>query len=288
MRDVPELVWPVAAEVGEGPVWLAGEAALWFVDILGGAIHRFHPATDMRETFAVGGKPSFVLPLADGGMAVGDGCVVRRFERGALGAPIATVAMPPGNRTNDGAVALDGTLWFGTMDEGESTATGAIYRLHGGAARRMGGDAIVTNGPAISPDGRLLYHVDSVAGLVWRFRIDGDSLGDGEVLIRIAPADGKPDGVVVDAEGCLWLALWDGWGVRRYTPDGVLLQTVGLPCARVTKLALGGPDLRTAYVTTARVGLSGSDLAEQPLAGGLFRFEVAVPGVPCPVVRPDG
>ena len=285
MSRTVELVWPVAAQVGEGPVWHENEAALWFVDILGGAIHRYHPATDARETVLVGGKPSFVLPLADGGFAVGHGHAIRRFDGRALGAPIAVVGMPAGNRTNDATVAPDGTLWFGTMDEAQADATGAVHRVDGGAARRVGGDAIIVNGPAISPDGRLLYHVDSVAGLVWRFRIDDGALRDGEVLIRIALADGHPDGVVVDAEGCLWLALWDGWAVRRYAPDGALLETVRLPCARVTKLAHGGSDLRTAFVTTARVGLSDAELGNQPLAGGLFRFEVDVPGVRCPPVR---
>ena len=96
----------------------------------------------------------------------------------------------------------------------------------------------------------------------------------------MSEADGYPDGVVLDSEDCLWVALWDGWAVRRYAPDGSLLYQIDFPCARVTKIAFGGPELRTAYVTTARTGLDASALAAQPLAGALFAFDVPVAGLP--------
>jgi len=103
--------------------------------------------------------------------------------------------------------------------------------------------------------------------------------------VQLAEADGYPDGVVLDSEGCLWVALWDGWGVRRYAPDGTLLLTVPLPCARVTKIAFAGPDLRDVYVTTARTGLDAKALADQPLAGSLFHFRSPVAGMVLPKVR---
>jgi len=105
------------------------------------------------------------------------------------------------------------------------------------------------------------------------------------VFLQLTENDGHPDGVVLDSEDCLWVALWDGWGVRRYAPGGALLMTVALPCSRVTKIAFGGPDLRTVYVTTARVGLDAAALAEQPLAGGLFTFDVPVAGNVLPAVQ---
>jgi sugar lactone lactonase YvrE len=101
---------------------------------------------------------------------------------------------------------------------------------------------------------------------------------NGTIFLTLDESEGSPDGVILDTEDCLWVALWDGWGVRRYAPDGTLLLHVALPCARVTKVALGGPDLATAYVTTARVGLSGEELARQPLAGSLFAFPAPSPG----------
>ncbi len=121
---------------------------------------------------------------------------------------------------------------------------------------------------------------------IWRHAIvDGPGIAEPELFLQLAQADGHPDGVVLDSEHCLWVALWDGWGVRRYAPDGTLLLQVDMPCARVTKIAFGGPDLRTAYVTTARTGLDAAQLARQPLAGGLFAFDAPAPGSPLPHYR---
>ncbi|MBU6207942.1 MAG: SMP-30/gluconolactonase/LRE family protein, partial [Alphaproteobacteria bacterium] len=152
--------------------------------------------------------------------------------------------------------------------------------------RRACGEAVVTNGPALSGDGRWLYYADSGARTIWKYRIESDGMpASGVEFLRLSEADGYPDGIIVDAEDCLWVALWDGWGVRRYSAEGKLLMHVPLPCARVTKVALGGADLRTAYVTTARIGLSANECMQQPLAGSLFAFEAPAPGRPLPQVR---
>ena len=280
------LIWPVEAQLGEGPVWIASEAALWFVDIKSGDLHRFDPATGARGTRHVGGQPSFIVPRAGGGLLVGVGHALRSLEGGALGEAIVTIDMPAHNRTNDATVDPSGRLWFGTMDDEETRASGAIHIVDEAGLREVGGACTITNGPAISPDGHHLYHVDTLDGTIWRFDIrDDTALSDGSIFATIAKDDGSPDGVTIDSEGCLWVALWGGWQVRRYAPDGSLLATVKLPCANVTKVAFGGPDLRTAYVTTARVGLSDADLRAQPLAGGLFAFDAPAPGVALPGVR---
>lgn len=280
------LIWPVEAQLGEGPIWIYGEPALWFVDIKSGNLHRFDPATGARRTCHVGGQPSFVVPRAGGGLLVGSGNALFPFDGETLGTPIATIDMPAHNRTNDATVDPSGRLWFGTMDDEETRASGAVHLFDGRGLHAVGGDCTITNGPAVSPDGHHLYHVDTLAGTIWRFDIrDDTTLSDGSVFATIAKEDGSPDGVTIDSEGCLWVALWGGWQVRRYASDGSLLATVALPCANVTKIALGGPDLRTAYVTTARVGLSDVDLAAQPLAGGLFAFDAPAPGIAIPGVK---
>jgi D-xylonolactonase len=223
------------------------------------------------------------VPRAEGGLLVGTGHALRPFDGAALGAPIVTIDMPAHNRTNDATVDSSGRLWFGTMDDEEARASGAVHIVDEAGLRVVGGACTITNGPAISPDGHHLYHVDTLDGTIWRFDIRDDTeLSDGVVFATIAKQDGSPDGVTIDSEGCLWVALWGGWGVRRYAPDGALLATVGVPCANVTKIAFGGPDLRTAYVTTARVGVSDADLTSQPLAGGLFAFDAPAPGVALP------
>lgn len=278
------LVWSVAATLGEGPVWIDG--AVWFVDIKAGMIHRYVAEEDVRESHAVGGAPSFIVPTSDGGLLVGNRGALHRFDGRSLEAPIATVPGPDHNRTNDATVDAQGRLWFGTMDDGEARPSGAVHLFDGTDIAVVGGECTITNGPAISPDGRFLYHVDTLAGTIERFDISHDPvLRDGALFATIAPEDGNPDGVTVDAEGCVWVGLWGGWEARRYAPDGTLLMRVAFPCANVTKVAFGGPDLRTAYVTTARTGLSEAELADQPLAGGLFAFDAPAPGLPLPAVR---
>lgn len=280
------LVWPVQALLGEGPVWFSDEQALRFVDIKGGRLHSHAPATGAQETTELGGQPSFVVPASDGTLVVGSGGrILSVCRNSAAPAVLAEIPMPAHNRTNDATVDGLGRLWFGTMDDAERRPTGALWCLDRGVLHRMGAEAVVTNGPAITRDGRTLYHVDSGERTIWRYTIgEGPCLLDGEVFLQLAEADGYPDGAVLDSEDCLWVALWNGWGLRRYAPDGELLLSVALPCAHVTKMAFGGPDLRTAYVTTACVGLDAAALAAQPLAGGLFAFEAPVAGRPLPAV----
>lgn len=276
-----DLVWRCDAILGEGPVWLPEPRELWFVDIKRGRLHRLTPHSDARATFDLGGSPSFAVPMAAGGLLVGNGRDLVRVENGIATGTIATIDMPAHNRTNDATVDPSGRLWFGTMDDAESAPSGRVYRFDGTLVE-AGGACVITNGPAVSPDGRWLYHVDTVAGIIWRFDIGSGApmLENGHPFVRIDPADGHPDGVTIDSEGCVWVGLWGGWCLRRYGADGTLRATVGLPCANVTKVAFGGPDLRTGYVTTARAGLSSEDLARQPDAGGLFAFDAPAPGMP--------
>lgn len=286
MATEAKLVWPVGALLGEGPAWFPQEQALRFVDIKGGKLHKFVPGTGALETLEVGGMPSFILPEDGGGLLVGSIDRLHRLEADALGTVVAQVAMPVHNRTNDATVDAKGRIWFGTMDNEENVPSGRLYCLDAGELHDMGQDAVVTNGPAITTDGQTLYHVDSGNRRIWRLRLgDGPCVQSREVFLQLGEDDGYPDGVVLDSEDCLWVALWDGWAVRRYGPDGTLLMQVDLPCARVTKIAFGGADLRKAYVTTARVGLDAAALESQPLAGALFAFDAQVAGRPLPSAR---
>lgn len=278
-----DCVWDVAALLGEGPVWDRRDACLWFVDIKRGHLHRYDPASDERSTEQIGGNPSFVLPAAPAGLVIGNRDTLFLRTNGSMSA-MARVAMPAHNRCNDATVDTAGRIWFGTMDDQETLPTGGVHVLDGGAIVDAGGAAVITNGPAISGDGRWLYHVDSFERTIWRFDLgDRLSLGEGTIFAVFGPGEGAPDGVVLDAEDHLWVGLWGGWSARRYAPDGRIVAEVALPCANVTKIALGGPDLRTAYATTARIGLDPAALATQPLAGGLFAFRVDVPGRPLPL-----
>jgi sugar lactone lactonase YvrE len=277
---LPTLIWDVRAALGEGPLWVPEEQALWFVDIKGAMVHRHVQSTGEHASFSVGGQPSFIVLAADGGYIIGSEHRIFRFKDGKLGDAVATIDQPQHNRTNDATVDSSGRLWFGTMDDEECAATGGYFCLDRGVLHAVGGAAVVTNGPAVSADGTTIYQVDSANRTIWQSTLTaGPTLINQRVFVQFEDYEGHPDGIVLDAENCLWVALWDGWAVRRYAPDGTLLQTVAMPCARVTKIAFGGPDLRTAYVTSARTGLSADELAAQPLAGGLFAFDVPVAGV---------
>lgn len=276
-----QCVWNVGATLGEGPLWDDRSGILWFVDILSGRVHAFTPATGETRTIELGGYPAFLLADAAGGFVLGRGHALELFDGDRVTGEIARVEMRAGNRLNDATVDPSGAIWFGSMDFGCSLPTGAVHRYAHGSLTTVGGECAITNGPAVTSDGRFLYHVDTLAGVIWRFEISGGSiLKDGQIFATIDPADGAPDGVVLDSADHLWVGLWGGWGGRRYAPDGSLVESVRLPCANVTKIAFGGPDLTTAYATTARDNMDDAALADQPLAGGLFAFPVSVPGRP--------
>ncbi len=283
-----ECLWNVGAFLGEGPLWNPDDARLWFTDIKGHQLHCFDPENGVHESFATPGEPGFVVRSEHKHLIVGMDRGLYIFRDGRIADQIATVDMAPGNRLNDGIVDPQGHLWFGSMDNGETQNTGAFHCYDGQFVRNVtaAGTCPITNGPAVDGTGTLLFAVDTLGRQIWRYRItDGCVLTDRHVYLTLDVTDGTPDGVVCDADGCVWLAVWNGWGVRRYDPDGKLMTTVSLPCAQVTKVAFGGKDLRTAFVTTARIGLDATALEAQPFAGGLFSFPVETPGLPAHAVQ---
>lgn len=283
MTVVPDCVWALGAELGEGPAWSTSSQSLWFVDIKGQMVHCHVPGTNQRNSWAMPGQPGFALPATGGRLVVGMPGALTKFDpqSGTIDLLVTLEVDRPGNRLNDAHVDRAGRLWFGSMDDGETLASGALYCWRKGTVTRHDDGICITNGPAVSPDGRTLYHTDTLAREIHAFELedDGTTLRK-RLFLRFSPDLGWPDGTSVDEAGCLWVAFFGGWAVRRYTPDGHLLSTLRLPCANVTKLAFGGPDLRTAYITTARKGLNARELAEQPLAGGLFAFSSTVAGLP--------
>jgi xylono-1,5-lactonase len=281
MTDI-ECVWPVGAELGEGPVWSAAEGALWFVDIKGLGVHRFHAASGEKRSWRAPAQPGFIALTSQGWLIAGLKTGLHRFNPETGNFALLHVVEPhaPNNRLNDGFVDSEGFLWFGSMDDAELEPSGALYQLTATGCLRRDPGYVITNGPCESPDGRVLYHTDTLAGIIYAFdRARSGALTNKRVFARIASATGYPDGPVVDAEGCVWTGLFAGGCLQRYSPAGELLSTLPLPCANVTKAVFGGDDLRTLYITTAWKGLSATQREAQPLAGGLFRVRVDVPGI---------
>ncbi|MFT3967906.1 MAG: SMP-30/gluconolactonase/LRE family protein [Sphingobium sp.] len=285
----PESILSVGATLGEGPVWVAEDGALWFVDIKAPAVHRFDPSSGMHRYWSAPAQTGWVLPTEGGDFLAGLRTGVHRFD------PASGIFTPhhdpephlPGNRLNDATVDGAGRVWFSTMDDAEAAETGRVYRMDGAGCADSGAAPVsIANGPALSPDGSILYHVDTLGRAIWRSRVEEDGqLRDTRLFASMEEGAGYPDGPVVDAAGCLWVGLFGGWGVRRYDPSGALMGVVRFPVANVTKIAFGGDGLATAYATTARKGLSEADLAAQPLAGNLFAFDPGVRGQPVPRVR---
>jgi sugar lactone lactonase YvrE len=280
----PASVLSVGALLGEGPVWVQRDACLWFVDIKGELVHRFDPLSGSARSWSAPAPVGWILPAVGGGYLAGLKTGVHRFDPTSGAFDLLSDPEPdrPGNRLNDAAIDATGRLWFGTMDDDEKHATGRVYTLDAGSCADVELEpVIITNGPAIAPNARTLYAVDTIGRTVLKAAIrDDGTLGPAEPLIRIEDGAGYPDGAVCDAEGCLWIGLFGGWGVRRYDPSGRLMRTIPFPVANVTKIAFGGEGLRTAYATTARKGLDPASLAAQPLAGDLFAFDPDVAGLP--------
>lgn len=280
----PASVWQLGGPLLEGPVWVARDAALWFTDIKRHKIYRYDPASGSRNEWDAPDQIGFVLPVSGGGFVAGLKTGLHKFdERTGAFAPLCDPEPDrPGNRLNDGTVDPSGRLWFGTMDDGEAQTTGCIYRLDAdGRCVRESDLCSITNGPALSPDGRTLYHVDTLGGLIYACEVTDDGhLTNRRLFATIPNEEGYPDGPTVDSEGCVWIGLYKGWGVRRYSPDGELLETVEFPVSAITKIAFGGPDLKTVYCSTAAKHCSEEDLKKEAQAGDLFRFEVSVAGLP--------
>jgi xylono-1,5-lactonase len=285
----PKPVCEISAELGEGPVWDPRDRALWFVDIKNKKVHRYDSARRDYRTWDAPEYVCFLFPAESGGFVAGLKSGLFRFDpgSGSFDRIVSVESDKPDNRLNDGAVDRAGRLWFGTMDNKEKDKSGAFYRFANGEVTPTGiGDMVVTNGPAVSPDGRTLYLVDTFRRRIDKAEIRGDgSLGERRPFVTIEEGAGFPDGPTVDSEGAVWIGLYSGWSARRYSAAGELISTVQIPAANVTKLAFGGDDLRTVFATTARQGLSDEQKQKQPLAGHLFQFECDVAGLQCPAVR---
>ncbi|MEU0169864.1 SMP-30/gluconolactonase/LRE family protein [Streptomyces iakyrus] len=258
------------AELGEGPTWDAAAGRLLWIDILGSRLHTYDPATGRRTVRRTEQHIGAVKPRAGGGLVLNlrDGIGLLDPDDGFRWLHHEPV---PGRRANDAAIAPDGALWAGTMRYDEAPGGGTLSRVTGeGTVEVVLDDVAVSNGTGWSPDGRLMYYIDSPTRRVDVFDHADGRISGRRTLAVIEEDAGFPDGLTVDAEGCVWVALWQGSAVRRYTPGGELDRVIELPVPLVTACAFGGPDLTDLYITTARTGPAGPPA----LAGSLF----VVPG----------
>ncbi len=281
-----ELALDARASLGEGPRWHAAERRLYWVDIDRKELHRFDPATGtdaLRRFDAPVGCYAF---MAGGGylLAMKDGfATLASWDAGPVPFGPQIFADCPQLRFNDGRTDSRGRFWAGSVNMNKSAHDAALYRLDAdGSVTKIEGGMLTCNGAAFSADGRRFFHADTPTHALRGYDCDPDTgtLSNRRIVHQFPVGHGRPDGGSVDAEGCNWSALFDGGRVVRLSPAGEILAEVPLPAKRPSMIVFGDDDLRTAYVTTARSGLTAEELAAQPLSGGIFRFRVDVPGLP--------
>jgi sugar lactone lactonase YvrE len=278
-----EVAFHAGDELGEGVIWDAANRRIISVDIMRGRVHLFDPATGVRRTIEVGQPVGTVVPRARGGLmaAVRDGFAELDPGTGALRFVSHVELDKPGQRMNDGACDAAGRFWAGTMCMQERPGLGSLYRLDpDGSTHTMLTGVGISNGIDWSLDGARMYYVDSLAQRIDIFDFDpaAGSIANRRTFADIDPADGAPDGLTVDAEGAVWLALWGGSCLRRYLPDGRLDAHLPLPVTYPTTCAFGGASLDELYITSAVTRLSDEERRQQPLGGAVLRCRPGVAG----------
>ena len=289
MMDSPfRCVLDIRASLGECAIWSAAEGVLYWVDINAPSLNRFDPKTGRNAAmpmpssigcFALRRDGGFVVALRDGLWLAGqDG----KVERKVVDAPFA----PEHHRFNDGRCDRQGRFFAGSMNENRDANTAALHRLDPDwTFTTVLDDMMISNGLAWSPDGRTMYHADTPTRTVKAYDYDvrTGAPANPRVFARWTAEGDRPDGCTVDSAGCYWSAFYRGGKVVRVSPEGRMLAEIPIPAMCPTMCALGGPDLRTLYVTSARQQRSDEELARLPQSGGIFALRVDVPGLPEPV-----
>lgn len=274
-----------ACALGEGPLWDADRGLVWWVDIVERRLWRLDPVSGESEGRALPVQATALAMRRAGDllMAAREGIGLFDPDDWIFIPRLAPEADRPRNRTNDGNMGRDGAFWFGSMPQTASARSGAIYRLTADwtCTRVLNGWGIA-NTLSTDAEGRRLYLADSLDKTLYAYEIEAGCLGARRALVTAHGQAWTPDGSAVDADGNLWNARWDGWGLACLSPEGQVLREVPLPVQRPTSVCFGGPDFATLYITSARDDLTPAELAGQPLAGGLFAADVGVRGLALP------
>jgi len=282
-----------ASLLGESPMWHPREQVLYYCDIPGRKLQRFDPATGELAHWDFDTDVASCAPMLDGALllAMRDG--LWRFD--AASGKRTRLAEPPydtkSERFNDGKCDPQGRFWVGTMYEPRDAAVASLHCYAKGKLERKAEGITISNGLAWSPNGRTMYWSDTTAHTIYAFDFDPatGAIGNKRVFASfpvkqpgqdLASYGGRPDGAAVDVEGGYWVAMFEGQRLLRLSSDGELLREVKLPVRCATMPCFGGADLRTLYITTARLNRPPDELLAQPLAGCVFALAVDVPGLP--------
>jgi sugar lactone lactonase YvrE len=278
-----KLLLDTKCALGEGAIWDERQQLLYWVDILGGKLFRYNPQTNENYAYDIGQQVGTVVLRESGGfmLAVREGLATFHPDTG-----LHVVARPeqdkPKNRFNDGKADPAGRFWAGTIADDEELGAASLYSLERDMkVRKMLGNLTISNGIVWSRDHKTMYHVDSTVRTITAFdyyQATGD-IRNGRIVIQVPEEMGYPDGMSIDSEGMLWVAHWSYSSVVRWNPHTAeVLEEIKFPVSQVSSCAFGGENLNILYVTSAAKQLSEQQLAQEPLAGGLFSVEVGVRG----------
>jgi sugar lactone lactonase YvrE len=278
-----EVAYHPGDELGEGVTWDSANQRIVSVDIMRGRVHLFDRVSGTLRTIEVGQPVGAAVPRRRGGLmlAVRDGFAALDLQSGAMEFVAHVELDKPGQRMNDGSCDAAGRFWAGTMCMQERPGLGSLYRLDpDGSTHTMLTGVGISNGIDWNLDGTRMYYVDSLARRIdcFDFDVDAGTIAGRRPFAEIDPAEGFPDGLTVDADGGVWLALWNGSSLRRYLPDGTLDTILRLPVTHPTTCAFGGPALDELYITSATIALSDAERSRQPLGGAVLRCRPGVSG----------
>ena len=278
-----KLLYKTELLLGEGPHWHAEWKKFLYVDIEGGKVGCIDPATKMTVERAIGEKIGTVVPATNGKLiiALQNSIEELDFATGERQELIKIEADKPGNRCNEGKCDFAGRLWVGAMDMEEKLKLGALYCFDGSLQKKLN-DISISNGICWSKDNRTMYYIDSYAYDIkaYDFDLKTGRISGEKVIVVVNEVGYTPDGMAIDEEGMLWVAMWGGSCIHRYDPvNGSMVGKVEVPAPNVTACAFGGENLKQLVITTARVGLSEDQLRQYPLSGSLFYVNTNVKGI---------
>lgn len=272
------------SKLGEGALWDAERGVVWFVDIKRHRLWHFDPVTGSNSISEAPNQIGWALPAEGGLLLCGlkDGLYTFDPTTQVFTKLSDVPGEPAGNRLNDACTDPWGRVWFGSMDDAEEAKSGRFYVFDRGEIRPAGPSGIsITNGPTVSGSGDRIYFTDTVAQKIMVADLTRDGVGEARPFADTGALfpDAYPDGPIVDAEDHVWTGLYMGARVARFSPDGKLVATQTLPARDITKMALGGKDLKTAFVTTATKNMDEAAFKEFPKAGHLLSFDSPVAGI---------
>ncbi|MDF3036583.1 MAG: putative gluconolactonase with senescence marker [Paucimonas sp.] len=282
-------ILPQPMKLGECPVWDSSEAALYWIDIPGTALHRWSERSGMHKTWPLPSEPGCIALCNDGTLMIAMRGGLACFDpaTGSLEAPADAPYDTATMRFNDGRCDASGRLWVGTLYDPRDQVIAPLFCIEKGNVRDTGKRATVSNGVAFSPDSKVLYHSDTTSHRIFAYEFDirNGVVGDGRLFQQFstdktANYGGRPDGAAVDSEGAYWCAMFEGGRILRFSAAGELLQEIPVPARCPTMIAFGSDDLKTLYITTASHNRPPEELARYPLSGQVLSLRVDVAGLP--------